>query len=241
MRKINLNKEDVCKEYLKEGENIHSLAKKFNCSISPISRILKESNDQKIIDKLNGYKTRKKINKIRVGNNHIYVLPTNSDKEHIFDYSEILLKELMKHHWWEADKGHLRTVITTNGESKGFQAYWLVIGEPNTGIKVDHIDTNQRNNKSNNLRFATSQQNAINKKPQKNNKTGFSGVSYIENKGKYRAYIKHNQKQISLGSSFDTANDAYIARAKKEIELFGEFANIHEDYKYLIEEYNNNE
>lgn len=54
-----------------------------------------------------------------------------------------------------------------------------------------------------------------------NNTSGFRGVSYRKDRGKYRAYIKFQKKDIFLGN-FDRMEDAIEARLIAEKEYFGE-------------------
>jgi hypothetical protein len=89
------------------------------------------------------------------------------------------------------------------------------------GMEVDHIDGNGLNNKKENLRIATHQQNNFNKKPYANNKVGLKGVR--EDRGKFIATITHNYKTIYIGS-YKTKEEAGIAYDKKALECFGDFA-----------------
>lgn len=59
---------------------------------------------------------------------------------------------------------------------------------------------------------------SLNQKINKNNKTGYKGVSKMKD-GRYRAYIFLRRKQKHLGV-FDTAEEANEARKKAEEELF---------------------
>ena len=63
---------------------------------------------------------------------------------------------------------------------------------------IDHIDGDKSNNKIDNLREVTNQQNAFNNKMAK---------GYTYDRGKYRACIVINAKKIYLGS-FDTSEEA---------------------------------
>jgi hypothetical protein len=90
---------------------------------------------------------------------------------------------------------------------------------------VDHINRNPLDNRRCNLRYATYQQNTINRKAQKNNKSGYRGVSLYKNRNycKWRARIKVNEKSIYIGyykNKIDAAK-AYNKAAKK---YFGDFA-----------------
>lgn len=87
--------------------------------------------------------------------------------------------------------------------------------------KLDHIDRNGENNRPDNLRPATSGQNAINMDLRSNNQSGYSGVRYYNRK--WVADIGHNGKVIYLGS-FAKISEAIEVRRAKAKELFGEFA-----------------
>ncbi len=86
---------------------------------------------------------------------------------------------------------------------------------------IDHINGDISDNRIENLRPATSQQNNFNRRAAKINKLGTKGVC-IE-RGKFKANIKFNGKSMHLGY-FDNLEDASLAYQKKSIELFGEYA-----------------
>lgn len=56
----------------------------------------------------------------------------------------------------------------------------------------------------------------------KNNTSGFRGVSFRPDRGRWRAYIKYQRKNIHLGS-FINLKDAIAARKAAELELFGKY------------------
>lgn len=91
------------------------------------------------------------------------------------------------------------------------------------GQVVDHIDKNPLNNRKNNLRLATPQQNQFNRNYSCNNKLKTKGVFWRSSKKKFIAQIKYNGKIIYLGS-FKVLGDADDAYRKAEIKYFGEFA-----------------
>lgn len=86
---------------------------------------------------------------------------------------------------------------------------------------LDHIDGNKQNNRIENLRPATIQQNNINRNLNVRNAIGYKGVC-IE-RGKFKANIKRNGRSYHLGY-FQTAKEANDAYVKKSIELSGEYA-----------------
>ena len=98
------------------------------------------------------------------------------------------------------------------------------IDNPNGYNQVDHIDCNRMNNNYTNLRWCNGFQNCSNKNPkQKNNTSGYKGVSIKNNK--WFASIGFNNKRISIGT-FDNKEDAAKAYNEKALELFGEYANL---------------
>ena len=74
-------------------------------------------------------------------------------------------------------------------------------------------------NRIENLRLVTNQQNLNNMRPK--GKSGYKGVSQIG--GRFRARIYPNNKQIILGN-FDTAEEASEAYKKAAKALYGEHA-----------------
>lgn len=91
---------------------------------------------------------------------------------------------------------------------------------------LDHADRDPTNNKINNLRPATAQQNSANASLSRLNSVGLKGVSFVKRLDKYSATIKFNRKQIHLGV-FDDPQEAAKVYQKKAVELFGEYAAPH--------------
>lgn len=65
---------------------------------------------------------------------------------------------------------------------------------PRDKIFVDHIDHNKLNNQKSNLRLVTRSLNGLNRKLNKDNTTGYKGVSLHKPSGLYIAAITINQK-----------------------------------------------
>lgn len=89
---------------------------------------------------------------------------------------------------------------------------------------VDHKDGDKLNNKIDNLRACTQQQNCYNQKIARHNKSGVKGVHWCKSVKKWQAGIRHNRQYISLGY-FDNLERAAEAVRQKRAELHGEFAN----------------
>lgn len=64
---------------------------------------------------------------------------------------------------------------------------------------IDHIDGNRLNNKIENLREVTQQQNCINKKHHKNSKSPFKNVYWNDNAKKWVVVVSVNQKRKYFG------------------------------------------
>ena len=88
---------------------------------------------------------------------------------------------------------------------------------------VDHIDGNGLNNQRSNLRRATHAENNANTCKSINNTSGFKGVSFDVLSGKWKAYIRINSKQKTLGR-FQTREEAYEAYCKAALVARGKFA-----------------
>lgn len=108
---------------------------------------------------------------------------------------------------------------------KTYQAHrlaWLYVTGSWPAEYIDHIDGDGLNNRLSNLREATHSQNLQNSKRQKNNTTGFKGVRYQKDKGKFRAGFMANGVNYHLGyySTGEAAHEAYRAAA---VRVHGEF------------------
>lgn len=82
--------------------------------------------------------------------------------------------------------------------------------------EIDHIDGNPSNNKIENLRAATRQDNVRNTCIRKNNTTGAQGVHFRRNR--FEAGIRDGERVIYLGR-FKTLNAAKEARAAAEAKF----------------------
>lgn len=118
------------------------------------------------------------------------------------------------------------------GESSGPYARQYPIGQMHRLILdapphlyVDHIDGNGLNNRRSNLRLCTKGQNAANSILPSTNRSGFRGVWLHRPLQKWRAGIRFQGRNISLGC-FDDPIEAARAYDAKALELFGEFARL---------------
>lgn len=101
-------------------------------------------------------------------------------------------------------------------ETKRIQMHRLLMEFPE-GLQVDHIDRRGWNNRRSNLRVVSDQENKYNRGIQRNNTSGYKGVSYSKRDNVWRAYIQVKGKQIRLGQ-YEDAVSAALARNKYVIE-----------------------
>ncbi len=104
----------------------------------------------------------------------------------------------------------------------GFTVFLVDMGERPQGYQIDRID-NTKDYSPENCRWVTQQQNLMNRRKTKRNKSGYKGVS-PRPAGKFRAMISKDNKDYVIGNTFLTAKEAARAYDSKAIELFGEFA-----------------
>lgn len=99
-----------------------------------------------------------------------------------------------------------------------------------TGIKpkyIDHVNGNKSDNRFSNLRECTASQNMHNSGIKPDNKSGYKGVRWNKQVGKWQAVVKKDYKSHHAGL-FNDAKEAAKAYDKKAIELHGEFAKTNE-------------
>ena len=94
-----------------------------------------------------------------------------------------------------------------------------------TGEFVDHINHDTLDNRHENLRLVTATQNNQNKRMQKNNTSGYKGVSWNKERRKWSAYIRTNGSIKFLGY-FAVLREAAHAYNNAAKSIFGEFACI---------------
>jgi hypothetical protein len=111
-----------------------------------------------------------------------------------------------------------------NGKWIGFHMHRVILGlEKGDRRQGEHVNRDTLDNQDHNLRIATRTQNQGNRALQRNNTSGYKGVSWSKKRKKWHAQITKAGKPTSLGyfSNPKDAHDAYFSAAK---EKFGEFA-----------------
>ena len=112
---------------------------------------------------------------------------------------------------------------------KTFKVHWFVAQEfiENDFDKafVDHIDLDVGNNRVSNLRWATNEQNQMNRQSQVGSSSIYKGAVWDKDRNQWRTAIRSNKKILPLGL-FNNGKDAAIAYNEKAIELFCEYAYV---------------
>lgn len=124
------------------------------------------------------------------------------DKEMICDTED--WENLKQYYWWQTKKGYVQTRNKDIGCIK-FQR--IVMKVTNSEDTVDHINGNILDNRKENLRVCTNQKNLFNRGINKNNKSGYKGVSYDKSRDKWVGSIYLNRKHIA--KRFDTKEEAH--------------------------------
>ena len=112
--------------------------------------------------------------------------------------------------------GYRRIAIKLDGKNRFFTEHrlaWLYVYGKFPELSLDHINHDKLDNRISNLREVTHRENSRNKSINKNNTSGYSGVSFNKKAGKYEARVQANGRLMFLGY-FEKAEDAF--RAVKE-------------------------
>lgn len=122
---------------------------------------------------------------------------------------------------WYVNNGYAMTAITVSpGKQKHVYMHRFILGIEE---RIDHKNGNKLDNQRQNLRPATQSQNKANSKLHCDSTSGYKGVTWDKQYGKWKAYISFNKKSVFIGRYADPI-EAAKAYDKKAKELHGEFA-----------------
>jgi len=146
-------------------------------------------------------------------------VPLTRGLEAVIDAEDV---PLVKGKHWQAKPGRRQTHTTYAASGMScLKMHRLIMPAPE-GFEVDHIDGDGLNNRKSNLRIATREQNRRNVALRPDNTSGYKGVTFDKETGKWRAVIRVDGKQKKLGR-FATPDQAHDAYAKASRTLHGEF------------------
>lgn len=131
---------------------------------------------------------------------------------------------------WHAHTGRCTTYAMrwercADGKRRGVLLHRALFALADPDVHVDHRDKNGLNNRRANLRSCSNAENLRNRGFQRNNVSGFKGVSWHAKGKKWQASIRvsGSQKHLGLFESAELAHAAYIAAATA---MHGEFARV---------------
>ena len=137
--------------------------------------------------------------------------------------------ELVGQFNWYARTGIRETPYAIRVDQRGEKNLHIglhrMLLNPPKGLHVDHVDGNGLNNRRSNLRVATPAENQRNRGLHINNTSGYKGVGWDKQRGKWLAQIELSGKTTRLGryATKELAHAAYCEAAKMH---FGQFANF---------------
>lgn len=158
---------------------------------------------------------------------------SNKNQEFYFDKEDF---NKIKDYCWSSNKqDHIYSTTSKDEYGKTYQVFLhrLILGLPISAEKDiygGHKNGNPFDNRKQNLDIVDHQQNMLNLRIYKNNKSGVRGVSEYNNCWISKMYYK---KELVLCKIFKNFEDAVIARLKAEKQYFGEFA----PQKHLFKQY----
>lgn len=94
---------------------------------------------------------------------------------------------------------------------------WMYVNGEFPEFQLDHINHNRSDNRMQNLRAVSGQENCRNRPMQNNNSSGVTGVSWHARDGRWRAYIKNAGKAKHLGV-FSDYFEAVCARKSADLQ-----------------------
>jgi hypothetical protein len=124
--------------------------------------------------------------------------------------------------------GYPKINLCGNNKKKKYSIHRLVanafINNPENKRCVDHIDNNRTNNHVTNLRWASYEENSMNRSIGKYNTSGYKGVRFYKSRKKWKARITVDGIQIHIGY-YKTLDEAVQARKDRANEAFGAYVN----------------
>lgn len=134
--------------------------------------------------------------------------------------------ERVNQYKWGVDKkGYARRTQKINRKSIGCQMHRFIMRVDGKKVPiVDHINRNVLDNRKENLRFCTANQNQWNRVGDQGSVSGMKGVSFFRPTKKWRARVNANRKCYNLGY-FETKEEAFAVCCEFRMKIHGIFVN----------------
>lgn len=121
-------------------------------------------------------------------------------------------------------RGYIHVKVK-DGRYRAHRLIWKMVTGEEPLDEIDHIDNDIANNRWNNLRQATHQENACNAPLSKRNSSGYKGCSFNEKYGLYQVDIQVNKVKHYLGR-YASAEEAHQVYCDASTKLHKEFSNF---------------
>jgi hypothetical protein len=121
----------------------------------------------------------------------------------------------------EYSRGYKRVYFNGKTHSVHRVIWEMFNGEIKENMQIDHIDGCPENNRIENLRIVTSQQNAMNRKSK--HRLGIKNISFDKKKKKYRVTIQTQGKRIWCGA-YEDLEFAELVAIEARNKYHGKFA-----------------
>lgn len=219
-------KEELIYLYTNVIMSTYQLAEKYGCTPTTIRLHLKQWG---VYDKsINKHKRNEYID---CGD---YVMGYTRDDKYEFYIGKKHYDLIKQYCWHKHQDGYLRTYIGCR-ENGGhiYKLMHVMVMELEGFIcsqneEIDHINGKPNDNRFENLRIASHGENMKNVKLPYNNISGYKGVYYSKRERKWKATIRINKRQKHLGT-FDTKDEAVVARLRAEELYYGKYKRKEED------------
>lgn len=121
---------------------------------------------------------------------------------------------------WQTDDSN-RTMYAVRNVKGGHSRLHRLIMDAPDHLEVDHINGNGLDNRRQNLRLATKNQNQHNRRTNRSSASGIKGV-HLRPSGGWSAYISKNGRRMHLGT-YNTSEEAHAAYCEASKRLHGPY------------------
>ena len=161
-------------------------------------------------------------NEIKTINNICYLTTYCKDRKFIVKFDKEFLKKVKDYKWCTTYHIKLKNYyVVTHKKTEDrelLRLHQLILPAP-FSYETDHCNRDTMNCLKSNLRIVTHLQNSLNCGKQRNNISGYIGVSWHKVSQKWSAYTKKEGKQKHLGL-FVSKIKAALARDKEILRLY---------------------